>query len=78
MGDTVAYDRITTASSVRRPTQHATGWIEALFWVPERSGLSCTFWQLVDQPWGTREFGMLDSDGNLITFSSVYNAPSYG
>ncbi len=26
--------------------------------------------QLADQPWGTREFGVLDSDGNLITFFS--------
>jgi catechol 2,3-dioxygenase-like lactoylglutathione lyase family enzyme len=24
--------------------------------------------QLSDQPWGTREFGVLDLDGNLITF----------
>ena len=24
--------------------------------------------QLADQPWGTREFGVLDTDGNLITF----------
>ena len=24
--------------------------------------------QLADQPWGTREFGVLDSDGNLLTF----------
>jgi catechol 2,3-dioxygenase-like lactoylglutathione lyase family enzyme len=24
--------------------------------------------QLADQPWGTREFGVVDADGNLITF----------
>ena len=24
--------------------------------------------QLTDQPWGTREFGVVDADGNLITF----------
>ena len=24
--------------------------------------------QLAQQPWGTREFGVLDADGNLITF----------
>lgn len=24
--------------------------------------------QIADQPWGTREFGVLDIDGNLITF----------
>jgi catechol 2,3-dioxygenase-like lactoylglutathione lyase family enzyme len=24
--------------------------------------------QLAEQPWGTREFGVLDADGNLITF----------
>jgi catechol 2,3-dioxygenase-like lactoylglutathione lyase family enzyme len=23
---------------------------------------------IVDQPWGTREFGILDPDGNLVTF----------
>ena len=24
--------------------------------------------QLADQPWGTREFGVIDPDGNLVTF----------
>ena len=29
---------------------------------------------LTDRPWGTREFGILDPDGNLITFFERYGS----
>lgn len=30
---------------------------------------------LADQPWGTREFSILDTDGNLVTFQELKLQP---
>ncbi len=42
--------------------------VETLHRVLEPAGIIHPHAPLADQPWGTREFGIRDPDGNLITF----------
>jgi catechol 2,3-dioxygenase-like lactoylglutathione lyase family enzyme len=42
--------------------------VDALYQEMDTSGVVHPNGQLQDQPWGYREFAVLDGDGNLITF----------
>lgn len=43
--------------------------IDELFRELDAQGVVHPNARLADKPWGTREFGILDGDGNLITFA---------
>lgn len=47
----------------------AVGGVDALFARCTRQGIVHPNAPLHDTPWGTREFAVLDGDGNLITFN---------
>lgn len=42
--------------------------VDGLYREMEPRGVVHPMAQLGDQPWGTREFGILDPDNNLVTF----------
>lgn len=43
--------------------------IEVLYDTCQRAGIVHVRAPLATKPWGTREFGILDPDGNLVTFA---------
>ena len=42
--------------------------------MPHAAGIVHPNGALADKPWGTREFAILDPDGNLLTFSQSTDA----
>ena len=51
--------------------------VDALYEEMQRSGVIHPNGELVDQPWGMREFAVVDGDGNLIWFAERTAAPHH-
>jgi catechol 2,3-dioxygenase-like lactoylglutathione lyase family enzyme len=49
--------------------------VDELYRALQTRGILHPHGQLEDKPWGTREFGVLDPDGNLITFFERVKRP---
>jgi uncharacterized glyoxalase superfamily protein PhnB len=49
-------------------------WIDELFHELDAQGVVHPNAPLQNKPWGSREFGILDEDGNLITFAERVHA----